>query len=310
MLQIDINNLENTGENVSNLSSTNGAGGILDVFYGEWKLRLNEHSKVVSVITSLWKMSYCAAHPAFKSPFGQFDHNTPLAYIDRICFRLPEFIVNSFGGSKRHRLQRSLTPHLDCCPQDVCEAIKSGSHHQLQMKKWRPIQAFIALTDTIHPDEGGFEACPGLHKRFETWANYRLPSLRMASSDATSQPPCVGAFTPIRPIEDRDIIMRFEHIPCRAGDMVCWDYRIPHSNSRFNNKSEPREVVYVGFLPNILINRAYVQQQLSDFTVGRNPSDQWVGSSPDGKEHGRVNEDTELTFSTLGQKLFGMVPWN
>ena len=282
------------------------------MFYGDWKLRLNEHPKVVSVITSLWKMSYCAGLSAFKSPFGMFSHSTPLAYIDRICFRLPEFIIDSFGGTKRHRVQRSLTPHLDCCPQDVCEAIHSGSHSQLHnMKKWRPIQTFIALTDTISPNEGGFEACPGLHQRFETWTNHRLPSLRGQASDTNSQqPPCVGAFTPIRPIEDRDIIMRFEHISCRAGDMVCWDYRIPHSNSRFNNKNEPREVIYVGFLPDIPINRAYVQQQLSDYITGRNPSDQWVGSSPDGKEHGRTSEDTAFEFSALGQKLFGIVPWN
>ena len=35
-------------------------------------------------------------------------------------------------------------------------------------------------------------------------------------------PPCVGDFTPIRPVEDRDILERFQHVPCKAGDMVCW----------------------------------------------------------------------------------------
>jgi hypothetical protein len=32
----------------------------------------------------------------------------------------------------------------------------------------------------------------------------------------------VGDFTPIRPVEDRDILDRFQHVPCKAGDLVCW----------------------------------------------------------------------------------------
>ena len=36
----------------------------------------------------------------------------------------------------------------------------------------------------------------------------------------------VGDFTPIRPKEDQCILELMKHIPVRAGDLVCWDYRI------------------------------------------------------------------------------------
>ena len=40
----------------------------------------------------------------------------------------------------------------------------------------------------------------------------------------------VGDFTPIRPKEDRHILDMIQHIPVKAGDLVCWDYRIGEGN--------------------------------------------------------------------------------
>lgn len=306
-LQVDVNNLLSTGRNIANLSSTNGAGGILDIFYAPWKFRLMENPKIVQIMQSLWQYTYCSNHIFFESPFGSFDYTKALMYIDRVCFRLPDNIINSFGGGKRKKLQRSLTPHLDCCPDDVC-SFKTPEDVAEKMNKWRPIQCFIALTDTINPNEGGFEACPGLHARFKNWAEFRLASAKV--SVESHAPPCVGSFSPIRPIEDRDIILLFEHISCRAGDMVCWDYRIPHSNSRYNNGNEAREVVYIGLLPYVSLNTRYVQKQLSDYLAGKNPSDQWVHNTNDGVEDGRNKEAISFQFSSLGEKLIGISEWD
>jgi hypothetical protein len=172
---------------------------------------------------------------------------------------LPTEIVNSISqqGQSAKRpvpIQRSLTPHLDCCPHDMFSS---------KSNKWRPIQAFVALTDNLEPETGGFEACLGFHREFEEWSRNRRPSIAVASkkkkqasgSEASIPPPCVGDFTPIRPIEDREVIERFTSIPCRAGDLVCWDYRIPHANSRFNLSSISREAIYIGLLPAIPLNR-------------------------------------------------------
>lgn len=284
---MDTYRLPETASNIAGLSSTNGAGGILDIFYDEWKLRLNEHPKIVNIISILLKHSFCSNRFAFQHSFGFFDHRKILMYIDRVCFRLPDCLVSK-NVSKKNRLQRSLTPHLDCCPHDP----------SLNQSKWKPIQSFIALTDTIHPNQGGFECCPGLHARFQRWAEFRLPSAK----NPTDSPPCVGAFSPIRPAEDRDIILLFEHIPCRAGDLVCWDNRIPHSNARLNLMNEAREVVYLGFLPDININRAYIEKQYNDYHAGINPTDQWVASK-------RRSDRCMYDFSDLGKKMMGIKPW-
>lgn len=295
-----MSDLSSTAPMIGGLSSTSGAGGILDIFYGEWKLKLNENIKIINAIADLWRVTYCSSSPFFEHCFGRFDPNRPLMYIDRVCFRLPDEHLPS-GPKKRNKLQRSLTPHLDCCPHEVAQSFRTGAC-PISMRKWRPIQAFVALTDTVDADEGGFEACPGLHKRFSRWSDFRLPSVNKPNEPA----PCVGSFTPIRPNEDRDIIALFEHIPCRAGDLVCWDFRIPHSNARHNKKHEAREVVYLGFLPHVPLNAAYAERQLIDYRDGRNPSDQWVHN----KEGGRDKHLTVYNFSDIGRRMMSIIPWD
>lgn len=214
----DSTDLANTAGALSNLSSTNGAGGILDVFYEDWKLKLNEHPLVVSALQDLWRNTYARYSPGenssnFEHPYGEFDPDIGYMYIDRVCYRVPSDISSQFGQSKKKQLQRSLTPHLDCCPHDM---YGKGS-------KWRPIQAFLCLTDTLLPNQGGFEACPGHHVGFAKWAHNRP-----LQGGTGAAPPCVGDFTPIRPIEDKDVLDRFRHIPCKAGDLVCWVCTVFH----------------------------------------------------------------------------------
>ena len=211
--------LSRTAGALSKLSSTNGAGGILDVFYEDWKLRLNEHPRIVSSIQDLWLHTYAQFSPddgedaTFGHPFGSFDPAAGYMYIDRVCYRVPSDVSSQFGPTKKKQLQRSLTPHLDCCPHDI---YGKGS-------KWRPIQAFLCLTDTLLPDHGGFEACPGHHLHFAEWAEKRsVGAARPGGEAPAASPPCVGDFTPIRPIEDKDVLEKFRHIACKAGDLVCW----------------------------------------------------------------------------------------
>ena len=115
------------------------------------------------------------------------------------------------------------------------------------------------------------------------------------------EPPCVGQFTPIRMIEDNDIIKRFEHIACRAGDMVVWDYRIPHSNSYKNESNQTREALYIGLLPNIALNRDYIKDQLVRYGDGVVPIDQWHSHNEP--------QLCNYSFSELGKKMMGIDPW-
>jgi hypothetical protein len=93
----------------------------------------------------------------WEHPFGHFDAKKAIAHVDRIGYRLPEAIsvpdigggddVGTVGGGvaggagggsgtskrgkKRRGLQRSLTPHMDCCP----TALHAGGGKQYP--RWR-----------------------------------------------------------------------------------------------------------------------------------------------------------------------------
>ncbi len=304
------------------LSSTNGAGGILDIFYVDFKLKLNQHPLVYQVLTELWAATYGQYHTkdssvegqgsdpqdeTFIHPYGEFDPQKGYMYVDRVCFRLPDSLPistttdrNATGtvpSSSTKPIHRSLTPHLDCCPYDMFTG-----------RKWRPIQCFVPLTDTVNANEGGFEACPGHHIGFDEWAKQRPPSNPLPKETPGSEVrsfngvPCVGQFTPIRPKEDVDVIERMEHIPCHAGDLVLWDVRIPHANAAHNLTSHPREVVYLGFLPDVPINRSYAADQLARYKEGKVPIDQWHKCTS-------LQKNT-FEFSELGLKLINLQSWD
>lgn len=298
----NVDDLKDTAANLKKLSSTGGAGGILDLFYEDFKLRLNESEKVFSVVSDIWSRTYSKGNrPNFTHPFGTFDPRKAYMYIDRVCYRVADEVAEDFLDSKQRPLQRSLTPHLDCCPNNLYDVNKP-------FPKWRPVQAFLALTDTVSPNEGGFEACLGHHRVFDEWVKNRKGSItKKKRKDGTIvesmiPAPCVGEFSPIRPVEDADIMNNMTPISCRAGDMILFDYRIPHANSRFNQSHRSREVVYLGFLPPITRNLSYAQEQLRRFRQGILPCDQWHES--------HQIQKCNYEFSDFGKKLMTISSWN
>ncbi len=70
-------NLKATAGNLKKLSSTGGAGGILDLFYPSWRLSIAEHPKIFQVISELWEATYACGHAdeshLFHHPFGEFN---------------------------------------------------------------------------------------------------------------------------------------------------------------------------------------------------------------------------------------------
>ena len=57
-------------------------------------------------------------------------------------------------------------------------------------------------------------------------------------------------------------------------------HSIPHANAYRHDGTIPRTVVYCSFLPDVSINRQYVQQQLRYWKDGRFPSgNQWIKHS-------------------------------
>jgi hypothetical protein len=200
------------------------------------------------------------------------------------------------------------------------------------------------LTPTPESELGGFEAAVGFHHDFDQWArsrpagNIQKTTNRSAEGSLNRDAPCVGEFTPIRPVEDKETLKRIQHIACGAGDLVLWDNRIPHSNSRENkangsveeferlwgrppNKdcvwSGAREVVYLGFLPDVPLNREYAAAQLARFKSGQPPDDQWrehISSTTTEtlRSSEQINTSTPVSvysFSRLGRQLMAMDSW-
>ena len=48
-------NLRETGHNLKNLSSTNGSGGVLDIFYPDFKLKIGSSEKLFRATAELWE---------------------------------------------------------------------------------------------------------------------------------------------------------------------------------------------------------------------------------------------------------------
>lgn len=320
---VDHARLEATGHNLRALSSTNGSGGVLDLFYPEWKMDIASNPKLFEATCQLWEAAFCqngekaAELPGadtFKwHPYGQFDCNKGYMYIDRICYRIPTELSLQLGArmqetakkKKVKPIQRSLTPHLDCCPDDFF-----GSS-----SKWRPIQCFVSLTDNTEPNTGGFEAASGFHREFDTWSQRRLPTTMTRKVDGVATrvsfpAPCLGEYTHVRPTEDADVMARIRHVPVRAGCAVFWDNRIPHANAYRHNGQIPRAVVYCSFLPDIPLNREYVEKQLANLRAGRKPTDQWINAPSEDDDPGP--SDAFLSSSSLAplaRKLLGMDSW-
>mmetsp|Transcript_22809 Transcript_22809/g.56361 ORF Transcript_22809/g.56361 Transcript_22809/m.56361 type:complete len:358 (-) Transcript_22809:1741-2814(-) len=290
------------------LSSTNGSGGVLDIFYEDWKMEILTKTNIFHMTTQLWEASLCGESKP-DHPYGEFDCEKGYVYIDRICYRLPTRLSEELGDSinnerkKRARpIQRSLTPHLDCCPDKMYNS-----------SKWRPIQCFVSLTDNLDANTGGFEAAKGFHTEFDLWKSARLPaqvSKKEMGVETTVLVPasCVGEYTHIRPKEDREVMERVQHIPVSAGSVVFWDIRIPHANAYRHNGTDPRAVVYCSFLPDIELNREYVKEQLRKYYAKKPITDQWNGI--DGQQSDEEeSKQTNFQFSALGRKLMGIDPW-
>jgi hypothetical protein len=167
---VDVNDLESSGRFLRSLSSTNGSGGVLDIaYYDDWKIRnISTNPSLLAITQQLWKAAYlpiqpnenqCTAEKYWKfHPYGNFDCDKGYLYIDRIGYRLPTELAEKLGASdsmeagdnksrakkrKSVAIQRSLTPHLDCCPETFF-----STHGK---KKWRPMLHFISGYNRTKP---------------------------------------------------------------------------------------------------------------------------------------------------------------
>jgi hypothetical protein len=204
---------------------------VANIFYSKWKFDVHLHPKVVDIMRGLLHATFMHADMAdtYPGPCKMSSDNV-FAYIDRVCYRLPNAIRNEKG----------LDLHLDRHP----------TQPFVQIKKWRPIQAFVALTDHFGPHTGGLRVVPGFPAKIDEY---------FARGGEIKETP--GEFFRMHGHAHDRLRKDLVTVQAPKGSLVCWDNRMAHATCAQLDGVDSREVVYVGFLPDVPLNRDYLARQ-------------------------------------------------
>ena len=260
------------------------ATGAIPLLCSPWRLEhCSTNERLRTVHQSLWSLYATGEDPAFSSYRAGFDPSVrgfPL--LDPIGYRMPTSVVR---GSGKQRVQRALNAHLDLNPwrpwdsfiheheqasqKASSEGEKPEANQGASTSIWRPTQCFIALT------KGSFLCQKGCHTEFdnvfstaEGGSLHGIPEARCKFFSLCTMKRFAAATN------------RFEEVTFEAGDAVIWDSRIPHATAESHDGTEPREVVYSGWLPPITENQRYAQEQAHCVLAGKYPPNQSFGVAP------------------------------
>lgn len=209
---------------------------VSNIFYAKFKMDIHLNEKVYLI----WKQIILEGLDD-NHPFGKFDDVIP--YIDRICWRLPDSI----------RQEGGLGLHLDRRP---------GMAGLSNIKKYRPVQGFIALTNHYGSDCGGLRVVKGFHKKFD---EYFFSNLISKNYEET------GEFFRMGSKSYYKLNEQLQTLNYPAGSLVLWDNRLPHSTCDKLKGYDSREVIYLSYIPNIPINIKYSQEQTKNFILNLQP---------------------------------------
>jgi hypothetical protein len=224
--------------------------------------------------------------PLYQHPFGEFDSilsyvvatamfcvlrsNKPKpklsthSYVDRVCYRLPDSI----------RAEGGLGVHLD----------RNVNHPYESLEKWRPIQAFVALTDQFGSDSGGLRVTRQFHTQIARY-DFRTPPNESER----------GEFHRVNQNRHHQLCEQCQPVNCSAGSLVCWDNRLPHATAAALSGGDTREVVYVGFLPDVALNRRYVEAQAAALRANRRPPAYLADGAVDADRDWDIDDRSLLT---------------
>ena len=146
----------------------------------------------------------------------------------------------------------------------------------------RMFQGVLALTDTA-ADQGGFCCIPSLYTDRSAWP--RQPVID-ADGDENWLADTIG----------REIV----HVPARASDLIVWDSRLAHGNSK-NKSSSPRIAFYIMMGPP---NEGSQRAAIASWRTGRCVP--WWRSRPG---YDRVEPWPPAILTPLGRRLLGLNEW-
>ena len=251
-------------------ASSSTKGGVLDVFWEQWKLEVTlENEKYALICRALLKETYAMRSGDFWHPHEGVDGDVHF-HVDRVAHR-----AGGAGGD------RALSPHLDCNPFDMYP----------EGRRWRPLQCLLSLQGGLEANEGGFECVKGFHKEFHSY-----PFQKNA-----------GHGIDFYAIREPDLLKRFQHVKVPAGAALFWDRRIPHANAR-RNDSIARQVIYGGFLPRgPKVNTDYAKDQRRRSRTGEPQPDFWTKATQQQHETKGLTDDYLASLSPHAKHLLGIL---
>lgn len=206
------------------------------IFYNKWKLDVHLNPTVYDTMMQLYNHTFFSNNPLYPCPSYICERDIG-AYIDRVAWRLPDHICAE-GGLSLH-LDRNPFRQYPLDPGDGTA-------------KWRPIQAFITLTDHYGSDSGGLRVVKGFHHRIDDFFS-------KADKSTTEEK---GEFFRMHGKGYAAVEKLLQPVEAPAGSLVCWDNRLPHATADHLVSLDTREVVYTGWLPKTKLNIKYMETQL------------------------------------------------
>lgn len=254
------------------------------IFYGKWKMDVHLHPTVYTTMRQLFDATFFSDNPLYKCPAYLHERDIG-AYIDRVAWRLPDHVCAE-GGLALHLDRNPFKPYSD-------HLLKwlggNRPHRQISLSnerdmKWRPIQAFVTLTDHYGSDSGGLRVVKGFHHRIDDFFRNGDPTSapikefstrKMSSSSnhfnvANSQH-FKGEFFRMHGKSYAAVEKQLQPIDAPAGSLVCWDNRLPHATADHLVSHDTREVVFTGWLPKTGLNMNYMQSQLKNIELNLAP---------------------------------------
>lgn len=259
---------------------------ISNTFYPRWKLLdVNLDERLFKITSQIWAETFAIKAPGFEHPLPKFNPDDGYLYIDRVCYRLPDYLREEGG----------LSPHLDRNPVDpyLLET-------RIGLPRWRPIQSFVSLTDQYGGACGGLRCVRGFHHEIDEY---------FKNLDEKSDG---GEFYRLHAAKHKLLYELCQPVDAPAGSFVLWDNRLVHSTDPHHRSYDTREVLYTSFLPaGIPCNDKYVIDQLNEIEKNLLPPcyKKRGGSGDDqGDRDWELNELTSFQKKLLG---FGLKKgWN
>lgn len=242
-----------------------------DMFYAKFKMDLQINEQMYLT----WKELYDNVDVG--TPLGPYTDIIP--YVDRVCCRLPDHILNETG----------IKLHIDMRPGSPNEAFM-GPNGIINVKKWRPIQSSLALTNHYGGESGGLKLVSGFHKEFKEFFKDKVNEERG------------GEFFRMHDKSYEAILHRCLPVTVPAGSLVLWDTRLPHATCQKLSGFDTREVLFMAYIPNVPLNIAYRDGQRDGIINKIAPPSYCGGSKIDVLRDYEIDELSEFQKQMLNIK--------